>query len=298
LPMLILQYKDYSEWQNSKKEQEALKQQEEFWLKKFSGGVEMLNLPLDFKRPLLLSYEGSAIEFSICKEDTRWLKELALSFDTTLFMVLLALFNVLLSKKSGQEDILVGTPIAGRRIADLEPIIGVFINTLVLRNYPKAGKNFSDFLKEVTAQTLEAFKNQDYPFENLVEKLVSRRDTSRHPLLDVMFEIRMSTRSQDLLQENLTSDTSGLKLFPYKIESQIARFDLDWFGVEHEGEVFFTVSYCTKLFEKVSVELMADEYLALIKSLKNKGDGKIIDLNCTTSIERDFQAGADVEFSF
>jgi len=139
---------------------------------------------------------------------------MGLTKGATLYMVLLSLLNVLLSKISGQEDIVVGSPVAGRRHFDLEYVIGVFVNTLALRNYPFGEKTFDVFLREVKARILEAQENQDYPFEDLVEKAAVKRDAGRNPLFDVMFVLQ----NVDFPEIEIT----GLKLTPYDYERRIS----------------------------------------------------------------------------
>ncbi|MCP4148549.1 MAG: non-ribosomal peptide synthetase, partial [bacterium] len=143
LPQLNLQYRDYAEWQSSSKQKELMIKQEETWLKIFSGELPVLNLPTDYPRPAMQSFEGSYISFELSKEETDNLKETAKENEITLYMTILSIFTVFLAKLSGQEDIIVGTPTAGRRHADLENIIGMFVNTLAMRNYPKGEKNFT-----------------------------------------------------------------------------------------------------------------------------------------------------------
>ncbi|HLP45258.1 MAG TPA: condensation domain-containing protein, partial [Candidatus Kapabacteria bacterium] len=190
LAPLRIQYKDYTLWQRSENEINRVKQQEKYWLKEFDNEFPVLTLPIDYPRPQVQSFAGSRIVFSISRAETVGLKKLASTGNTTLFMVLLAIFNILLSKLSGQEDIIVGTASAGRRHAELQCLIGMFVDTLALRNYPFGEKIIMDFIGEVTGRTLEAFENQEYPFEDLVDKLSIRRDAGRNPLFDVMFVLQ------------------------------------------------------------------------------------------------------------
>ena len=137
-----LQYKDYAEWQNNPRQQAALEKQQKYWLEQFDDEVPVLNLPADFPRPAMQSFAGNTFGFEMGMEETKALKNLSVKEEVTLYTVLLALFNVLLAKLSGQEDIVIGTPTAGRRHADLEQIIGMFVNTLALRNFPVGRKTF------------------------------------------------------------------------------------------------------------------------------------------------------------
>ncbi|MCP4156737.1 MAG: amino acid adenylation domain-containing protein, partial [bacterium] len=182
LPGLYIQYKDYSQWRNSPKEQERLKRQEAYWKKQFEGEIPVLEIPIDYSRPAIQRFEGNTIEIEISAATATALKTAAMNENVTLFMMLLTLANIYLSKLTGQEDIVIGTPVAGRGHADLEQVIGMFVNTLALRNKPTGEKTVKQFLAEVKNKTLEAFENQDYPFEQLVNKIEVNRDAGRNPL--------------------------------------------------------------------------------------------------------------------
>ncbi|KAF6614167.1 AMP-binding protein, partial [Paenibacillus sp. EKM102P] len=188
LAPLRIQYKDYAVWQQSEAHQEWMQRQEAYWLDTFQGELPVLDLSTDFARPAVQSTAGDTIEFVLEREVSERLKELAAHTGATLYMVLLAAYTTLLHKYTGQEDIVVGTPIAGRPHAELESLVGVFINTLAMRNYPSSDKSFLDYLQEVKEHALRAYEHQDYPFEELVEKLNVTRDTSRNALFDTMFE--------------------------------------------------------------------------------------------------------------
>jgi amino acid adenylation domain-containing protein len=244
---LKLGYKDYSQWQNSDKQRKALKIKEEYWLKQFGtqGDIPVLTLPYDYPRPLVQGFAGHSINFEIGKADTELLKVLALKNETTLYMLVLSIYTVFLSKLSGQEDIIVGTPTAGRWHADLQEIIGVFINTLALRNFPTGEKSFKKFLEEVKQQTLEVFENQEYQFEELVEKVEIQRDASRNPLFDTMFAL------QNLDIPGI--DIRGLKLKPYDYENKAARFDLFLQCCEVKKGLLFNFEYCTALFREETI---------------------------------------------
>ncbi|NOQ25821.1 MAG: amino acid adenylation domain-containing protein, partial [Bacteroidales bacterium] len=160
LALLPLQYKDYSQWQNSKEQQELIKDQEQYWLNKFEGEISVLNLPSDYPRPLVQSHEGAIVNFVLSKEETEGIKIFTKENGLTLYMTLLSVFNILLSKLSGQDDIIVGTPIAGRNHADLENIVGMFINTLSIRNEVKAEETIQEFVSSLKQTVLGAYENQ------------------------------------------------------------------------------------------------------------------------------------------
>ncbi|MCP4151437.1 MAG: non-ribosomal peptide synthetase, partial [bacterium] len=212
---LRLQYKDYSQWQNSAGWKEMNRRQEEWWLKQFEGEIPVLKLPADYARPALWSFEGKTAIFKLTKEETVQLQRRAEEYGSTLFMILQATVGILLTKLSGQENIVIGTPVMGRPHADLQTMIGIFINTLALKSNPTGEKKVNRYLEEITHTTLEALENQEYPFENLVDNIAGiTRDTGRNPLFDVMFSYQEA--------EDRAIEIPGLTLKPYEYENSTA----------------------------------------------------------------------------
>ena len=279
LPSLRLQYKDYSQWQRSKEVKEKILKQKDFWIKEFAGEIPVLNLPLDFTRPVVQCFEGDSVNFELDPLATKRLKDFAAEKDVTLNMVLIAGLNVFLAKLSGQEEIIIGTPTAGRRHADLQHIIGMFVNTLALGNFPNGGKRFVEFLKEVKERTLAAFENQEYPFEDLVDLLSPDRDISRNPLFDVMFTLQL----MDIPEIKIP----GLKLKPYNRGSSIARFDLTLYAVEMASKLFFTFEYGTRLFKKDTVRRFANYFKNIMSSVLETPGKKLSQLEIVTGGEKD-----------
>ncbi|MFC2146114.1 amino acid adenylation domain-containing protein, partial [Acidobacteriota bacterium] len=278
LPGIHIRYKDYSEWQNKEKETETIKHQEKYWLNQFPGEIPALNLPLDYPRPLVQSLEGKTLQLEIQEEVATALKSLAQKEEVTLFMLLLSITNILLSKLSGQEEIIIGTPIAARRHADLQPVIGMFVNTMALPNKPAAGKTFKQFLTEVKENTLDAYENQEYPFEDLVEKASVPRDAGRNPLFDVMF----------ILQNMETTDLEipGLKLKPYEYENNTSKFDLTLTGVETGKKLLFTLEYCTKLFKEETILRFICYFKKILFSIQKNSNKKIAGISIIPEEEK------------
>ena len=256
---LRIQYRDFSEWQNNPRQKEAVKQQEAYWLKAFAGEIPLLNLPLDYPRPAVQGFEGNRVIFMISVDETETLKQVALEQGTTLYMLLLTAFFLLLSKISGQEDIVVGSPAAGRRHADLDHIIGMFVNTLALRNYPNGRNFFSQFLGEVKESTLEAFENQDYPFEDLVDQAAVKRDPGRHPLFDIMFTL-LDTAG------GIGEEVEERELEEQTLLNESVKFDL-CLDVTAGENLFFTLRYCTKLFKEETIRRLAGYFKRVLLSI-------------------------------
>jgi len=229
LAPLSHQYKDYSEWINSSAQQSRIKSQEEFWLQTLSGELPVLELPYDFIRPTIRNFEGSTINFQL---PTSNIQQICHQHGITPYMFLLSAINIWLSKLSGEEDIIVLSPVAARRHEELEKIIGLFINTLALRTFPSGDKNIATYLQEVRQSTLAAFEHQEYGFETLVDKLQVKRDMSRNPLSDVMF----------VMQEN-----------GYREYSQQSKFDLTITATEQQ----LSINYSTQLFTAATMQRLA-----------------------------------------
>jgi surfactin family lipopeptide synthetase A len=255
LQELKLQYKDFCEWQYRRAVKAAMKHQETYWLREFQGEIPIINLPTDYQRPVNKSYEGGFHIFKINKKETSALKALALKENTTLFVIMLTIYNIFLSKISRQNDIIVGIPIAGRRHAGLDNTIGMFVNSLALRNHIGDKNTWEDFLKRVRQRTLEAFANQDYQFEDLVEKVVKQRDTSRNPIFDVFFSFRAPGVSQELppgLTDDEDSNLEPGEKTPHQ-GATLSFFDLYFRGKEIKDELFFVFIYSSELFKKETI---------------------------------------------
>ncbi|MDQ1349716.1 MAG: hypothetical protein QG657_16 [Acidobacteriota bacterium] len=254
---LRIQYKDYTLWQNSESEKKRLKKQEDWWLREFSGEIPVLQLPLDFSRPETQSFEGRKEVFETETGAATALKKLAQENGVTLYMLLLSFFSIFLYKLSGQEEIVIGAPIANRRHSDLESIIGMFVNALALQTCPQGDKTFKEFLKEIKEKTLAAFENQEYPFEDLVGKVVFNRDPGRNPLFDTVFIL------QNI--EIPILKIPGLTIKPYDYETKTAKFDLTLEAFEtttgENGEKLgFTLEYCTRLFRSETIGRFIDYF--------------------------------------
>ncbi|AFQ57768.1 non-ribosomal peptide synthetase [Bacillus subtilis subsp. subtilis] len=248
LPALRIQYKDYAVWQEGFKTGDAYKTQGAYWLKQLEGELPVLDLPADHARPPMRSFAGDKVSFTLDQEVTSGLYKLARENGSTLYMVLLAAYTAFLSRLSGQEDIIVGSPIAGRPHKDLEPILGMFVNTLALRTRPEGGKPFVQYLQEVRETAMEAFEHQDYPFEELVDKLELTRDMSRNPLFDVMFVL------QNMDQESLELDELCLKPAANN-GHQTSKFDLTLYAQEQpRGLLTFQMEFSTDLYKKKTIE--------------------------------------------
>ncbi|QII47587.1 lichenysin non-ribosomal peptide synthetase LicA [Bacillus paralicheniformis] len=277
LEPLRIQYKDFSVWQRHLLT-ERHKMQEEYWLKELDGELPVLTLPTDYPRPSVQTFEGSRLSFALKPELVQQLRRLAKETDSTLYMVLAASYSALLSKLSGQSEVIVGSPAAGRPHADLSRIIGMFVNTLAIRTRPEGDKPFSAFLEEVKETTLGAFEHQDYPFEELIEKLNIQRDMSRNPLFDAVFSMR-NADLKDLSME-------GITLKPYDFAHQTAKFDLTLTAAEEDGLLVFEMEYNTALFKHESIERWSGYWVNLLEAVAENPDACLSELSFLDEAEK------------
>jgi hypothetical protein len=283
LPRLEFRFRDYTEWQHKAQVRETVRQQGQYWEKVFADRPPALDLPTDFVRPKEGTFSGKSRRFQIDRQGTAALKKLAEEEDVTLYMVLLAITNVFLHRLSGQEDIVVGAPVAGRNQAEIQPIIGMFVNTMALRNFPSGEKGFKAFLKEIKERTLAAFENQEYPFDELVERVTPEREMGRHPLFDVMFLLQ----NIDIPEV----EAAGLKVKPYEFPLSISKFDLTVIGFEAAGRLTFIFEYSSQLFTEETIEMFIGNFNEVVAAVTENREVGLTDIKTTHHL---ISAGADV----
>ncbi|HEV7857251.1 MAG TPA: condensation domain-containing protein, partial [Pyrinomonadaceae bacterium] len=258
LAPLETQYIDYAEWQRDWLAGDALNEQLSYWKEKLRGNLPVLELPADRPRPPVQSDIGAVETILLSQSLTESLKALGQQHGATLFMTLLAAFQAFLQRYTGQPDILIGTPIAGRTQPETEDIIGCFVNTLVLRNDLSGDPSFTDILSHARATMLEAHANQDLPFETLVSELQPERNMSHTPLFQVMLVLHPPLPEIKL---------PGLTLKQIEVENETAKFDLMFsFREEGHGLVGF-LEYRTERFDASTVKRMGEHYQRLLKGI-------------------------------
>jgi amino acid adenylation domain-containing protein len=279
IPELTYQYKDYAVWQNHLLNSGEMNNQKEYWMNVFKGEIPVLHLPEDFPRPAVQNFEGDSIEFEFSSELTDKIKALAAKEGSTLYMLLLAAFNVLLMKYSGQEDIVIGSPVSSRERVEFINLVGMFVNTLAMRNRPEGSKSFLEFLGEVRENTLMAFDNRDFQFEELVEVLDIQRNLSRNPLFDVMLVLHNYDR-QNLVLE-------GLSIKEYRYDQRVSKFDIVLAASEYDGVLKFDMRYRTRIFKRSSMEKFAQHFMNLLKEVINHPNIMISDISLLSSREKE-----------
>lgn len=268
LPTLDIQYRDYTVWQEERIGSEAYMEHERYWLEAFEGELPTLALKTALPRPELQNFEGGLINFRLDEELSLKIKAFAQGRGTTLYTVLLGAYSMLLSKWSGEEDIIIGTPVAGRNHAQLEGLIGMFVNTVAIRSFPESYRTVGDYLSELHEDVLRALEHQDYPFEDLVQKLGIEQNRSRNPLFDTMFILQNIDR--------VAYRSGGIEFDPKEFDPGVSKFDLTLEAAEQDGRIRFALEYATSLFREETVRALADDYTAIMRALVEDGASKKI----------------------
>lgn len=280
LDELAIQYGDYAAWQHEWLRGERLTAELSYWRQQLDEAPRVLELPVTRPRPPVQTLAGKAESFVLQPEVSRRLRQLCQEQSVTLFMLLLAVFKVLLYRYSGQTDLLVGTPIAGRNRKEIEGLIGCFVNTLVLRTKLTEGMTFHELLRQIRETTLDAYAHQDLPFEKVVEEIQPERNLSYAPLVQVMFGLALEQKHQERTQ------IGGLTWAKIEIESITAKFDLtlEMFGA---GEsIGGSLEYSTDLFEQATIKRMAVHFQTLLGSIMSNPLERISRLQLLSEAER------------
>ncbi|WP_344779228.1 condensation domain-containing protein, partial [Aquimarina mytili] len=278
LAPLSLQYKDYAEWQQQNSRQSEISEQKEFWLNLYKDEVQPINLPTDFRRPNIKGHQGGTASFGIDEKQAKKLKSISEESGSTDFMTLLSGYYILLYKLTNQEDIVIGTPVAGREHEDLSGMIGMFVNTLPLRNRIKKDATFKEFLAQVKTNTLACIHNQSYQYESLIEELKVERDTSRNPLFDVMFSY------QNFIEEEV--DIPGLKLSAYEKEDKVSKFDLSLVATEKNDQFTCKLAYSVDLFTEETIHRFITYYKRIVATIIENPDIRLSEIDILSEEER------------
>ncbi len=270
LPELPVQYADYARWQRDWLSGEVLSKQLGYWEQQLSGVAPVHNLPLDHSRPNTQSFVGQVHRVLVDADLSQRLRDYCQSHEVTMFMFLETVFALLVSRYSGEDDIVIGTPIAGRDHGDTEGLIGFFVNTLVLRTGIQAGQGFGDLLKANKQTILDAYTHQHIPFEMLVEELKPERSLSHGPIFQLSFTLHKE--GQGVLE------LAGLELGAVESSHRIIKFDLELNVAEHEGQLILGWNYNTDLFELSTIERLSDSYRLLLEGILLDADRAVGEL--------------------
>nr|VFJ54372.1 MAG: amino acid adenylation domain-containing protein [Candidatus Kentron sp. FW] len=275
---LPIQYSDYAAWQRDWLQGDVLQRQLDYWTEQLAGVPELLALPTDFPRPAMQNYRGNHLQTRIVPELTKHLDEFGRQQSSTLFMVLLAAFNMLLARYSGQDDVCVGSPIANRTHPDTENLIGFFVNTLVLRTRLNPNQSFRELLQQVRQTCLEAYAHQDIPFETLVEQRSPTRTLSHSPL----FQVMLALQNNDPVEMELPE----LTMTALEQDYPIAKFDLTLNIEEQDGQLHCIWEYATSLFTEDTIRRMGRHFEVLLRGIVENPELLISQLPLLTEAER------------
>jgi amino acid adenylation domain-containing protein/non-ribosomal peptide synthase protein (TIGR01720 family) len=278
LTPLPIQYADFALWQRDWLQGDVLQSQLDYWQKQLADAPTLLGLPTDRPRPVVQTFAGTYQKFTLSVELTEKLKKLSQEQGATLFMTLLAAFDTLLYRYTGQEDILVGSPIANRDHSELEGLIGFFVNTLVLRTNVSGNPSFSELLARVREMAIDAYSHQDLPFEMLVEALQPERHLSHAPLFQVMFVLENESKSQ--------LELAGLTVSPLMLETATAKFDLTLGMQNTPTGLVGAWEYNTDLFDASTIERLTGHFLTLLEGIVANPQERISQLPLLTTTEQ------------
>lgn len=290
LPELKIQYADFTIWQRERLQGEGLAALRDYWVERLKGSSTLLEIPGDYPRPEKQTFRGDVHMFDITAYHAGKLEALSREYGVTLFMTLFAAFSVLLSRITGQSDILVGTPIAGRKNAEMENIIGLFVNTLVLRAEIDPSASFTSLLAQIKTTTLEAFEHQDMPFEKLVLELNPERDLAHSPLIQILFTLQNIPPLQDLMADDAGAPASASQNLDGHTDT--AKFDFALFVSEVGDKLQCSIEYNIDLFSAQTIQDIGEFYVNVIDQILESPSASISSYRLLTPKRRQAQIDA------
>ncbi|WP_040496710.1 non-ribosomal peptide synthetase, partial [Fulvivirga imtechensis] len=290
-----IQYKDYVYWKNEHIHSGALEPHRRYWQNCFKDDIPVIDLPLDFRRPKLKAYRGNTLSFSFDAGFLKRANRFGKKYNASKFMIFLAALKVLLYRYTAQNDIIIGTPVAGREHADLEQQLGLYINLLPLRSQIDGKKSFESFLNQIKEMTLEAYEHQSYPFDLLVDELDIARDINRSPLFDILIAYQHKEISFE------RQHIGGLHVTKLEKDISISKYDLSFYFEEYQDEITLGIEYDGELFLKPTIEKFFTHYTTLVQSVFNDPVQEIDTINFLSAQEHDtllkYFNNTDVEYA-
>jgi len=276
---LRIQYKDYANWQNQLLNSEAIDRYHFYWHRKLSGELPVLNFPLDYPRPPVQTFNGKTVSFQFDQYLTKGLYDVSKSADVTIFMCIHALLKALIYRYTGQEDIIIGAPVAGRDHFDLDDQIGFYVNILALRDNIHKNDSFNDLLSKVKQTTTEAYEHQLYPFDRLVDELDTKNDISRPPI----FSVAMTFYENP--QEAFKTET--LNISSISTDIIVSKYDFILTFTEKEASLELNINYNTDLFHENTIMRLASHLKVMSKSIMNNPDNSIMNIDILDNVEKE-----------
>ena len=279
LPPKNIDYTDFCIWEEEQFKTDEFNKKKEFWVNKFKEEIPLLNMPTTYPRPSMQSFEGKDFRVNLSKEMFNKILSVAKTLNITPYMLMLSCYYILLYKYTAQDDIVVGSPIVGRELPELSNVLGMFVNTLALRNNVDHNLSFEEFSKNIKESCLEYFKNQSYPFDMLVKDLKIKRDPSRNPLFDTVFVYQ----NEGYPQLNI----NGINAKYYIPKTTTSKFDLTLEVVPNDGEYLLRFEYCTKLFDEKYIKRLSSHYINILNSILDNTKAKISNIDMLSNNERE-----------
>ena len=273
-----LDYTDFTLWEKEQFSTDEFKKSKEYWVNQFNDEIPLLNMPTNNPRPSIQSFEGSNYYAKLSKETFEKVENISKTLGVTPYMLMLSCYYILLSKYTSQDDIVVGTPIVGREFPELSNMLGMFVNTLAIRNKIDSSLSFNDFANKIKENCLDAFKNQAYPFDMLVKDLDIKRDASRNPLFDVMFIYQNNG-----YPEITFKDIKAEYFIPY---NNTSKFDLSLEIIPVNNEYSLRFEYCKKLFNEDFISNLSSHYINILNTILENNEIKIADIDMLSEQER------------
>lgn len=271
---LEIQYKDYAAWQEQQLSAELVEEHKSFWMETLAGELPVVERLNDFKRPDVKTYNGETKRFVIEADLFQGLKEVTKKNQTTLFMSLMAMVNTLLFKYTGQKDLIVGSPMAGRGHADLEKQIGFYVNMLPFRTAIDSKSTFEELLQQIKTMTLNVYDHQLYPFDQIVNDLRIKRDSSRSPLFDIVMALQNTS-----INTNEGVELENVKVTPIQLDLGISKYDM-LFDFREAGDLLeLGIQYNSDLFREEKIEQIAEHFKNLLQSVVNEEEKSLAQLS-------------------
>lgn len=273
-----IDYTDFTLWEKEQFKTDEFNNEKEYWVNQFSDEIPLLNMPTSYTRPSTQSFEGANYHVSLSKDVFDKVNKISKELNITPYMLMLSCYYILLSKYSSGDDIIVGTPIVGRNLQELNNVLGMFVNTLALRNKIDSNLTFEKFSENIKENCINSFKNQDYPFDMLVKDLNIQRDSSRNPLFDVMFVYQNNGYPKINFK-----DTETQYFIP---DNNVAKFDLTLEIIPIDNEYSLRFEYCTKLFDEDFIKRLSSHYINILNAILENKSVKLADIDMLSKEER------------
>ncbi|MCB0746874.1 MAG: amino acid adenylation domain-containing protein [Ignavibacteriae bacterium] len=306
LPNISFTYTDFSNWQKNFINSNVGINQLDYWLHKLDGEINNVELPTKKVRKPIQTFDGSSSVFSISKAKTNKLKRISENNNTTLYVILLSIYKILLYKYTHQNDIIVGTPTTGRTLTEVKDIVGYFVNPVAIRTKFNSNNTFIELVEQVKYNVIEALANQDYPFSLIVEKLKPERDSSRTPIFQVMFVYQKAhVLSEEGLSgfavgaENSKMLLGGLPIESYHIDERMSAFDMTFMMAETSEGLRASITYNTNLFEDSYIERFFEHFDRILKQVVEYDNRKISTISLVDNpIQKRFLNNSELSLPF